>query len=380
MFVVYMVAVYFAIQHGPESKIQIRLVLIVAVALRIPFLFSAPVLSDDIFRYIWDGRVQKEGINPYRYPPQAPEIDYLRDFDFVYDGINNKDITTIYPPFMQMFFFTTTLFSERVVWMKGVFVLADLALIFALIGLLRAVGANPLRVLVYAWSPLVIVEVAGNGHNDVLALACLLAAHAAIVHRKGALSIFLLSLSGLAKIMGFILAPLFLRSVRLVAWVALPLTCLLVSLPYLDVGPEAFGGLWAFGTRWRANDSLFHLLYLLTGSLNAAKAIAAAAFAGLIACLLIRKVEPLRGCYLGIGTILLLSTTVHPWYLIWIVPYLAFYPNPAWLLLTGTIFLSYHAPFLTPAGEPWVELPLFKLLEYGPFFCILALLAFTRRH
>ena len=56
-----------------------------------------------------------------------------------------------------------------------------------------------------------------------------------------------------------------------------------------------------------------------------------------------------------------LGTTIHPWYLIWIVPYLAFFPNLAWMLLTGTVVLAYHAPFLTPAGEPWKEHLLFNI-------------------
>jgi hypothetical protein len=202
-----------------------------------------------------------------------------------------------------------------------------------------------------------------------------------MIHKKDRLSICFLSLSGLAKLMGFILAPLFLRSVRIAAWLALPITCIIVTWPYLDVGPEAFRGLWQFGTRWRANDSLFHLLLWLTGSLNTAKAVAATIFTVLVGYFLYRRMNPLRSCYLTIGAILLLSTTVHPWYLIWIVPYLALYPNPAWLLLTGTVVLSYHAPFLTPPGEPWVEHALYKLLEYGPFFLLLAVLAFplTRR-
>jgi hypothetical protein len=374
MFMVYALAVYFVLQHVRGTNGQLTLVLLFAVAFRIPFLFAAPVLSDDVFRYIWDGRVQRDGINPYRYPPKAPEIEHLRDS--IYDGINNKDIPTIYPPAMQIVFAATTFFSESVVWMKGLFVAFDLVLIGVLVGLLKAMGMSPLRVLIYAWSPLVVMEIAGSGHNDVLGLAFLLAAHAAIIRKKDVLSICSLSMSGLSKLMGFILVPLFARSLRPRSWVALPLTTLLVSWPYLDAGLEAFRGLWEFGTRWRANDSLFHLLYLLTGSLTTAKAIAAAAFAGLMGYLLIRRVNPLRGCYLAIGAILLLSTTVHPWYLVWMVPYLCIYPNPAWLLLTGTVVLSYHAPFLATAGGPWIEHTSFKLLEYSPFFGLLALLAF----
>jgi hypothetical protein len=294
----------------------------------------------------------------------------------LYEGINNKEISTIYPPLMQIVFATTTAVSESLICMKGAFVLVDVLMIVLLMVILETAGMNPSRAVIYAWSPLIIVEVAGNGHNDVLALAFLLAAHGAVLQRKGFLSIVFLCLSGLAKLVGFIVAPLFVRSVRARAWLALPLTSLIVSLPYIGVGSEAFQGLFSYGTRWRANDSLFALLYQATGSLDLSKALAAGLLGGLVAFLLLRKVPPLRGCYLAIGAILLFTTTVHPWYLIWIVPYLCFYTNPAWLLLTGTVILSYHAPYLTPPGQPWVEHNLYKLLEYGPFFALLVVLAF----
>ncbi len=369
MFAVYMVAAYYVCRHGRDGKTSLGLVLTLAAILRLTFLFTTPVLSDDIYRYIWDGRVQREGINPYRYPPQAPEIQHLRNS--TYEGINNKGIPTIYPPLMQTAFAASTAVSETILWMKTTFVLVDLVLIGILTWLLAACGQSPLRVLIYAWNPLVVVEIAGSGHNDVLALACLLAAHGAIIRKKDSLSIGFLSLSGLAKVVGFVLTPLWLLSVRPRAWVALPLAALWVAWPYRDAGFAAFRGLLAFGLRWRANDSLFDLLYQATGSLDISKAIAAGAFGGLVALLLLRRTPPLRACFFALGAMILLGPTVHPWYLVWIVPYLAFYPNPAWLLLTGSVVLAYHAPFLTPFGEPWEEHLSFKLLEYVPFYALL---------
>ena len=370
---IYLVAVYFVCQRVNAPKRTAHFILVVAVFLRLPFLFAPPELSDDIYRYVWDGRVQRAGINPYRYAPQAPELQHLRDP--LYQGINNKDISTIYPPLMQIVFASVTAISESLLWMKGVLVLIDLVVIGLLIGLLEMVGMNTSRAVIYAWSPLVIIEVAGNGHNDVLALAFLLAAHGALFLKKDIWSVVLLCFSGLAKLMGFILAPLFVRSVRARAWLALPLTILIVSIPYIDVGSEAFQGLYAYGTRWRANDSLFALIYQATGSLDLSKGIVAGLLGGLMGYLILRDVPPLRGCYLAIGAILLFTTTLHPWYLMWIVPYLCFHTNAAWLLLTGTIVLSYHAPFLTPPGEAWVQHSIYKLLEYGPFFALLVVLA-----
>jgi hypothetical protein len=374
MSVIYLLTVYYVLHHCQNRTSLLGFGLVVAAALRVTFLFTTPVLSDDIYRYVWDGRVQREGINPYRYPPSAPELGHLRDP--VHEGINNKDISTIYPPMMQMVFAVSTAVSDSILWMKATFVLVDLALIGVLLSVLVAAGLNPMRSLIYAWSPLVIVEIAGSGHNDVLMVALLMASHRAILHKRDTLSISLVTLAGYAKLMAFALLPLLARWVRPVAWLAVPLTSLVLLLPYLGVGTEAFGGVRAFGLRWRANDSLFHLLYWATESLDIAKLIAGGLFGLVLVALIYRRVTPLRGCYIAIGAILLLSPTVHPWYLIWLIPYLCFYPNPAWLVLTATIVLAYHAPLLTPPGQPWEERWTFKLLEYAPFFLIAGLTAF----
>ena len=380
MSAVYILAVYYVLNHTHRAHNRRGLLawtLIVAMALRAIFLFTPPVLSDDIYRYVWDGRVQKEGLNPYAYAPAAPQLEHLRDP--IYQSINNKYLPTIYPPMMQVVLMASALLSESVFGMKATFVVIDVALIGILVILLTAANLSPLRSLIYAWSPLTIVEIAGSGHNDVLMMAFLMAAHAAILLKKNTLSICLVTLAGYAKLMTFALLPFFARWTRPLAWLAIPLTSLMLLFPYRGVTRESFDGLFAYGLRWRANDSLFHFLYAITGSLDVSKLIAAVVVAALIGWLLYRRVPPLRASYLTIGTILLMSPTVHPWYIMWLVPYLCFFPSPAWLMLTATVALSYHAPFLAPPGEPWRELTLFKVLEYAPFFLLAAWSAFSRK-
>jgi len=369
MSLVYLTAVYYILNHCREQRALLAFGLAIGVALRATFLAGPPLLSDDVYRYLWDGRVQTQGINPYRFSPNAPELIPLRDAS--YERLNNKDLPTIYPPLAQIVFAAAATLSHRVIAMKAVFVLADLVLLAIIVRLLIAVGTSPMRSLIYAWSPLTSLEIAGGGHNDVLAILFLAAAHRAMIHKKGTLSICFVALSAAAKLFPLGLAPLFMRSVRPRVWLVLPAVLAVVSLPYWGVGERAFQGLAAYAFRWRANDSLFHLLYLMSGSLDYAKAAAAGLFAGLVAVLILRRVAPLRAVYLALGGILLLSPTVHPWYLVWIIPYLCFFPSPAWLALTGSVALAYHAPALAAAGAPWHEDPVLKILEYAPFFVLL---------
>ncbi|HEY7697878.1 MAG TPA: hypothetical protein VIE88_05645, partial [Vicinamibacteria bacterium] len=155
-------------------------------------------------------------------------------------------------------------------------------------------------------------------------------------------------------------------------WVAL-LAVALPVLPYASAGGFAFRGLREYALRWRGNDSLFHLLVQLAGSLSSAKLLAAALLVLLALVLFLRKTPPLRASFWIFGAVLLLAPTVHPWYLLWMAPLLAVFPHPAWLFLEASVALSYHAPYLASPGEAWVEVPGIKLLEYGPFFLLLGL-------
>jgi hypothetical protein len=147
----------------------------------------------------------------------------------------------------------------------------------------------------------------------------------------------------------------------------------LAVLPYASAGELALRGLREYALRWRGNDSLFHVLFLITGSLSRAKLVVAAILAALTLVLFWRKTPPLRASFWLLGAILLLTPTVHPWYLLWIAPLLAVFPHPAWLFLEASVALSYHASYLAAAGEPWQEVPWIKLLEYGPFFLLVGL-------
>lgn len=371
MGITWLVASYYVLHHASDSPTHRAVVMATAVMLRAAFLMTDPILSDDIFRYVWDGRAQHAGINPYLYAPDDPRVAFLREgHEENFQGINNKDIPTIYPPLMQMAFYVATAASESVHWMKFFFVLADLAIVFVLARLLPLLGLDPLRALVYAWSPLAVVEVAGSGHNDVLGALLLMASLDAILRQREALSVTFLTLSGMAKIIGFTLIPLFVRSVRPRALLLVPLLTIGLALPYVSAGSLALRGLTQYGLRWRGNDALFHILYYVTGSLDTAKVVVGVFLVTMVLVLVALGANPIRSSYLTVGAILLLTTTVHPWYLLWIAPFLAIYPSPAWLYLTLSVALAYHSAYLATPGQAWEDAVWVKLLEYGPFFAL----------
>src|ERR1700674_4046062 len=159
-----------------DQRWALIIILAGAVAMRLALLFVEPYLSSDLYRYIWDGRVQAAGINPYRYVPGAPELAQLRD-PSIFPNINRADYAvTIYPPVAQALFFAVTRVSEGVVAWKAALLLFEAGTVAAIIALLRRQDAPATRVAAYAWHPLPVWEIAGNGHVDAAMIALLLLA------------------------------------------------------------------------------------------------------------------------------------------------------------------------------------------------------------
>jgi hypothetical protein len=184
-------------------------------------------------------------------------------------------------------------------------------------------------------------------------------------------SIAALAAATLIKWFPALVLPVFLRRIgwKHSAWfVAL---CLLGALPFSDAGWQLFSGVVSFAKHWRNNASLFDLLAAATGSERAATGIAAAALAGLSLWLAWKRSEPLRASFLLVAALLLLTPSIFPWYVTWLIPFLCFFPNPAFLLWTSTVLLSYHVLIDYVTLGIWHYDSRLIWLEYLPVFALL---------
>src|SRR5947209_15933413 len=205
---IYLVAAWLTLR-APAARSTLLLVILFATLFRLSLLFSPPYLSDDIYRYIWDGRVQAAGINPYRYIPADAALAQLRD-DKIYPRINRKDYArTIYPPAAEAVFFLTTRISESVTWMKATMVLFEALAVWALAVLLASLGLPRQRILLYAWHPLVVWEFAGSGHADSIAIAFIALAMLARRRKSEIGTGISLAAAALGKLFSFVLFPHF---------------------------------------------------------------------------------------------------------------------------------------------------------------------------
>src|SRR5262249_36007625 len=168
----------------PKRVVVIGLLL--AVLWHVPFLLTQPGVDDDVHRYLWDGRVQRLGYNPYLVVPADPANARLHTPDT--STLNNPEVPSPYPPGAQLFFRGVTAIRESVFALKAAFVICDLAIVLLLFDVLRSAGQGPHWVLAYAWHPLLATEVAGSGHVDIVGVLLLLLSAAALARRWRAIA------------------------------------------------------------------------------------------------------------------------------------------------------------------------------------------------
>jgi alpha-1,6-mannosyltransferase len=384
-------AIYLLVVYGlarmRESRSAVWIILIAGVLFRVTLFPLVPTLSNDMYRYRWDGRVQLTGRNPYLFEPDDPELQNLRD-----PANSNEmrmpagEIPTIYPPLAEIVFRTAAKYLPGTVAFKLPMELADITVMILLAFWLRQSGGRAYQLAIYAWNPLVIVEFAGSAHSDALALAALVGAFV-IIKSRPTLSTLLLACATLLKSFPILLFPLWLwragwpRSAR--AWLngaaaaALAFVC---AWPYREGLSQLRSTMAQFELLWQDNNSsLYTLLKIFSGSHEFAAGIGVGVAVGLALWTAARKFDPPRAALWIIGAVLLFSPNAYSWYFTWMIPFLCFYPNPAWLMLTVLQFLSYNVLINYQDFGIFNFDPRYLMLTYAPFYAMLLWQAFRKR-
>lgn len=356
----------------------LRLALGLALGWRVVLAFAPPLLSSDVNRHVWEGRIQLHGGNPYAWDdrPNAPKWAPLRDE--VYAGLNHEGYTAVYPPLWQMAAAAVVRVHDSVSAMKLFLVACEAAALLALARLLRLRGQTPERVLLWAWSPLALVEIAGSGHNEALGLLCVVLALLALQSGRPLLAALASALGFQAKFLPGLLGVSWLRRFR--PW-HLGLSALLAGAlvwPYRDAQKTLLLSLRKYAELWQFNETLFAPLEGLLGHAGAVRVGAGSAL--LLACgLAWRDVEPAKAAFLVTAAALLLGPNLLPWYALWLLPFVVLLEAPGALLFTGTVALAYLVYPAWQSGERWYLPWSVRALEYGPPALVLALAGLRAR-
>jgi alpha-1,6-mannosyltransferase len=339
--------------RGGDQRPALALILGTAALLRLIALAAPVFLSDDINRYIWDGRVQAAGINPYRYIPTDAELEPLRD-PLIFPNINrNNYAPTIYPPVAQMLFLVANRFGETALAVKLVFVTIEAVGVGTLIFILRAAGRPLEHILLYAWHPLPVWEIAGSGHVDAAVVTFTALALAAAVTRGRVWSAVALAAATLVKFLPLVLAAALWRPAKSNfgdwRWPAAFIAVIVAAyLPYIGVGSRALGFLPGYVAEENFGSGAgFWLLGMarrvIPIPLAAYLGLAMSVIVGLAMGALRRPPDPRSGLNwaMALGTAALFFASPHyPWYFVWLVALLTAAPWwPAWWLTLAAVLL-----------------------------------------
>ncbi len=371
--------------------------LLLAFSLRALVFPLAPAMSDDIYRYVHEGQMVLALQNPYLTAPADVAAEF-RD-PAIHPFINNPTIPAAYPPAMQGALAAAAATGLGVYGPKLVFGLLDLGLFALLWLLLVRVGLPPARALIHGLCPLVVFEFAGEGHGDSLAVLATVAAFLCVRMRWAIAAGVALAIATGAKFLPALFLPFVVREVgvgrRIRTILAFGLALLAMWLPFawVSLTGEATPLAWLDGTlryasEWRHNDSLFALLHAPfkawedQGALGGFEAqrlakIPLAVFGlGLLLWAYARRVrlEIVAGAFFLF--FLAATPTLHPWYALFPLPFLAFmpwgdpwkWPNAVLLVFFGTLFASYHVLPGWLEDQVWEEQTWVKVLEFLPLY------------
>ncbi len=346
-------------------------IIALAVACRFAAASGPPALSSDVYRYPWDGRVQRAGVSPWAHPPKASELAHLRD-DIIHPQINRPGARTVYPPGAQWLFRVLPFDVDQVRWLM---IALDLLTMLLLARLLALRGRDPARVVLYGFAPLAIWEVGNGGHLEAAMLPALVGAVVLLSshrpRRRLATAGLLFGQAVAMKFYPLALVPALWRRgrVRLLAFASL-----VVGGLYIAYGWQADGQVLGFlpeyvspaedhniGLR-QLFDQAASALGLARPRITAFAACGAVLLAGMV--WLHRRTVPLVEHLLALSGLWLfcLPTAVHPWYALWLLPWLAVNPRPQWLWLVAVLPFSYLKYGAVGGLMPDWVVP----LEWGP--------------
>jgi alpha-1,6-mannosyltransferase len=381
---------------GILSASQPGFLLLCAALLRVTLLARAPDLSDDVFRYLWDGRLATAGISPYMFAPEEPAL--ARVAPALASRVAHRDARTVYPPVAQSAFRVFGSGGHLLAW-KSFVAAADLSVV-ALLASSGGPGAGFAAAL-YTFHPLPVTETAGEGHVDCLGVALLLASLSYLARNRRALAGVAFSMSVLTKYISLAAAIPLVHRGRCKFLAASALFASILWFGACRPGASPAAGLAGYATRWDFNSPLYGAAVRVMDAFRLPEEAKAAFvawkarwndpewtrgvfpyfysafFARVLLALLLavalaaaaRATRDLEAAvFASLAALLLLSPTLYPWYLLWILPFAAKRREPAFLFLSSCAPISYALLYPLPG----VSRGLVLACEYVPFAALLA--------
>jgi hypothetical protein len=374
--VAYLLAIreFFSTPRFPKRVIIIGLVL--AALWHLLFLLMPLGSDDDIRRYVWDGRMQRLGYNPYLVVPNDPALGGLHTPET--RTLNNADVPSPYPAGAQLFFRAVTAIHESVFALRVAFVVCDFAIVLVLLDVLRCNRQGAHWVLAYAWHPLLATEVAGSGHIDIVGALLLLVSADALGRRWRTIAAVTFGLAVAVKLLPIVLLPLYWKRLRVRDGVLAAVAFGLLYVPFFNHGRIPIGSLGTYVQRFRFNDPVFATLERVAAP---QLVVGLAVLVGFLTAIWMRRKSAASSSDAfawPMAASLFCAPVVYPWYLLWLLPFLRSVSTLPIIIWTVAIIPTYYVWHLRTLGRPWLVPGWIMLLEYGSVAAAGAIIGFRR--
>jgi alpha-1,6-mannosyltransferase len=320
--VVFLIICFFLFQTDLSSK-EVLWIICIFFLLRIVFVNTNPIGSNDIYRYIWDGKVQYNHINPYLYAPNDLSLKFLRSADSVYGNLCFTHLKTIYFPFSEWIFFLGFLLSGDAVWgYKLILIFAELSTVISILYILKKLKIDIKYVLFYVLCPLPIIQYAIDAHLDAFGFPFILLSIIFFLNKKILLSSIFLGLSLSIKPVGIVLLPIFFftekKFFKKILLIIIPFFVLIIQfLPYIFTS-NPFEAFFIYVENWTFNGFIFEVLNLYFKNNQLTRVLCGVLLLLFLLPVYLSKKDFVFKIYYSTFLLMIFSPVVHPWYLGWL--------------------------------------------------------------
>lgn len=315
---------------------SIKLLLILAVALRVGLIFAFPLLSDDLYRFIWDGTLIHQGLSPYallpsEYIANGNDVGYMHE---LFQAMNSPEYYSVYPPFSQLIFYLSSFSWLQSPYISAIIIKclllgAEIITIIYGLKLIRLMGLDDRKILWYALNPLILIEIMGNVHFEGFMVCFFMLFLYFLKQDKLNLAALFIALAISAKLIPLLFLPYFLIKWKwkksLLFFLKIALLLLLIFSPVLFQLSGFSESLDLYFRKFEFNASIYYVLrsignyfygYNMIAKIGPYMGLAVFVLTFLLAYLARQNFESfISFCLIVLTVFLLLSTTVHPWYL-----------------------------------------------------------------
>ncbi|CAN5421476.1 DUF2029 domain-containing protein [soil metagenome] len=360
---VYVIVLTAVWNRRPAPRALLLLAFLLAGAVRVPLLLPNVGTDNDMMRYVWDGRVQRMGYNPYHVLPADPALAYTHNDET--RSMPSARARTPYPPAAQLFFRLVVTIHDSSRAMKLALVLCDLLTMLVVWRWLAVTGRNEWLALAYGWSPFVVLEVAHSGHIDALGALWIAACAYFLARRRTTLASIVFVAAVATKLLPIVLAPLLWKRVRLRDAAIGGALFALFYLPFVWGPGLPVGAMPSVVAGIRFNGPIFEAISAITFPPVAA---AVAVLVGLGVAWWARwtrdVANPAAWAW-PMAAALLSAPVIYPWYLLYLTPFLVSVSTFPILVWSFTILLTYLVWFVPEYRLPWVVPAWVLAVEYG---------------